>query len=182
MLVPFEKAVFQIVLAASCIEDSVLQAHLLHLKKDISYEGSLHQAFSHINQSIRPYALELRTVVLKKTNADGGSSALVYYHAIANTEDDTLSKEIKAYSEKEIVFFRSLLEKMLEEKYLSMNDIKALKGTDIDVKRFLERLHEHGWLQRDDRNYWEFGIHHSPYSGSFLVVHGFLQVPRCTLS
>ena len=161
MLVPYEKAVFQIVLAASCIEDSVLQDHLINLKKDIPYEGSLHQAFSHINQSIRPYSLELRTVVLKKVNADGASS-LVYYHAIANMEDDTISKEIKAYSEKEIVFFRTLLERMLEEKYLSMDDIKALKVSDIDVKRFLERLHEHGWLQRDDRNYWEFGNHHNP--------------------
>ena len=168
MLAPFEKAVFQIVLAASCIEDSVLQDHILYLKKDIPYEGSLHQIFSHINQSIRSYSFELRTVVLKKVNNEGVST-LVYYHAIANTEDDSISKEIKIYSEKEIVFFRSLLERMLEEKYLSMDDIKALKGTDIDVKRFLERLQEHGWLQRDDRNYWEFGKQLQAYISVFTA-------------
>ena len=93
---------------------------------------------------------------MKKPIAEGGSS-LAYYHAVANTEDDVVAKETQNYSEKEVVFFRSLLERLLEEKYLSIDDVKSLKTADIDIQRFLERLREHGWLQRDDRNYWEFG-------------------------
>lgn len=101
--------------------------------------------------------MEIKTVVLKRVRSDG-PPLLVRMHAMANTDDDAVARELKNFTDSEIKLFRGLIDTLLSEKYLSMDDIKAAAKNGVpELENFLGKLLAQGWLQRDDRNYWELG-------------------------
>ena len=111
--------------------------------------------------------MEIKSVVLRqekeKDEASNGvknNHHLITFHSLTNTEDDSVAKGLKSLDDKEIVFFKALLEKLMEDKYLSFEDIERQVNItkEINVPLFLPKLEQIGWLQRDDRNYWELGI------------------------
>jgi tRNA splicing endonuclease len=87
----------------------------------------------------------------------------VHYHGIVNTEEDDVSKIFGSdLLPDELKFFSDLIQKLLENNYLSTDDIYRFKndkwkGSQTDV--VLEKLRERGWLQRDSRSFWEIGTY-----------------------
>lgn len=155
----FEKAIVQILITATFIEDSLFKSHFNDLKKHMPYNKTISDCFTAINANLRNVSMEVKTVIMKREVEDE-PTRLIHYHAIVNTDADSIAKDIKSYSDKEITFFRALFDKLIEEKYLSVDDIARVEGAgakDFPVDAFLQRLITIGWLQRDDRNYWEFG-------------------------
>ena len=114
--------------------------------------------------TIDSLGMEIKSVVLRKEkDMEGGfvgrNNNLITFHSLANTEDDSVAKGLKTLDEKEVVFFKALLEKLMEDKYMSDEDIERQVNItkEINISFFLPKLEQIGWLQRDDRNYWELG-------------------------
>jgi hypothetical protein len=52
-LLPLEKAIIQIIMSANFIEDSKLKAYFFELKHEMNYNGTLPDAFTKANISLR---------------------------------------------------------------------------------------------------------------------------------
>ena len=176
----FEKAISQILIAYGTIENAKLEALLEQIRKD--FPGStvrvLKESFARINTKLIKLSLEIKSVVRSKcrdcetiTNiraptcescsSPASKSEWVYYHGFVNTEGDAVSKdEGSELLPDEIKFFSELTQKLLENSYMSTDDVYGLKNsnwTPSQTDIVLEKLRSKGWLQRDERSFWEIG-------------------------
>lgn len=174
----FDKKVFQVIHAHGIIEASKL-VELLE-KIDPSFDSSgqaVKDMFKRINGKIRAFSLEIKSVVQFEDGEDDGSAgARSIFHGIVNTEDDHNSKEFGSdFSAQELKFVSAILEKLLEQKFLSSQElidlcpVNVFNGNAQLASNFLAKLQGQCWLQRDPHNNWIIG------SRSFLELRGFLE-------
>lgn len=148
---------------------------------------SLTESFGRINRNIRQLDLEIKTVVRLKCNECGALSnfrtptcescpskelELVRQHGLANTEEDDVSKDHGTeLLPEELKFFTLVVQSLVERHYLSTDDMKDIAKfknlkegeppinpwLEPQTRNVLEKLNVNGWLQKDDRSYWEIG-------------------------
>lgn len=175
-----EKVINQLLIAYGVIEDGKLVELLETIIKDFHNEKlrPLKESFVRINAKLRPLSMEVKSVVKSKCSAcdavtnvrasvcEACASATakhewVYYHGIANTEEDHVSKaEGSELTPEEIKFFSELTLKLLESNYMSTDDVYRMKNekwSHSTTDTALEKLRSKGWLQRDERSFWEIG-------------------------
>ena len=179
-----EKAIVQLIIAHGIVENNILESEIEAIRKDFRNEKArpLRESFIRINVKLRKLSLEIKSIIKSKcvgcesiTNiraaiCEGCSDPLarcewVQYHGIVNNEEDFVSKEVGTeLKPEEIRFFSGLTQKLLERNYVSTDEIYSIRNdkwshSDTDV--VLEKLRAKCWLQRDDRSFWEIGIHSS---------------------
>lgn len=175
-----EKAISQFLIALGVIEDGKLVELLENIIKDFPNEKlrPLKESFVRINSKLRPLSMEIKSVVKSKCSACDAVTNVraticeacasttakhvwVYYHGIVNTEEDHVSKsEGSELTPDEIKFFSELTLKLLESNYMSTDDVyrmKSEKWSHSNTDIVLEKLRSKGWLQRDERSFWEIG-------------------------
>lgn len=175
-----EKAIIQLLIAHGIVENSVLENEIAAIRKDYRNEKvrSLRESFIRMNVKLRKLSMEIKSLVKSKcmgcesiTNVrpaicESCSDPLarnewIHYHSIVNNEEDFVSKEVGTeLKPEEIRFFSHLIQKLLERNYLSTDEIYNMridKWSHSDTDVVLEKLRMKGWLQRDDRSFWEIG-------------------------
>mmetsp|Transcript_7159 Transcript_7159/g.10647 ORF Transcript_7159/g.10647 Transcript_7159/m.10647 type:complete len:206 (+) Transcript_7159:76-693(+) len=164
-LLDIEKAVAQILMSLGMVEDSVLKTYIAELNNDftdkISLDGHdpLKGTFEKINRILYPLGFSVRTLRMPSDNG------VTVFHGAANMDDDYVATTYGSpYSVVELQFFKSVCRALATEKHLSTYTIHNLRAhekgydwTNRDAERFLFRMHEDNWLQRDDRNFWMLG-------------------------
>ena len=180
LLDDIEKAITQLLIAHGTVEDSKLTDIVESLRRDFpsSRVRTLRESFARINLKMKNISMQIKSIGKSKccgcdtitnsrpTMCDSCSDPLaksewVFYHALVNTEEDTASKEVGTeLKADEIQFFSKLTLKLVEENYLSTDDIYRIrmeKWNPSDTDVVLEKLKVKGWLQRDERSFWEIG-------------------------
>jgi RNA polymerase subunit RPABC4/transcription elongation factor Spt4 len=175
-----EKAINQFLIAHGVIEDGKLVELLETIIKDFRNEKlrPLKESFVRINSKLRPLSMEVKSVVKSKCSACDAVTNVrssvceacasttakhewVYYHGIVNTEEDHVSKaEGSELTAEEVKFFSELTLKLLESNYMSTDDVSRMKNekwSHSTTDTALEKLRSKGWLQRDERSFWEIG-------------------------
>jgi hypothetical protein len=155
-----EQAVVNILVMHGYLRDSELQDMIAYIKGDFPGQGNgpLSTMFRSINLQLRKFSMEVKSIHLTNSNNDR-----VTYHGIVNTEEDFVSKEFGApFDAIELKYFAQIANKLLEDKYLSSDDIICLRPMD-KIKReqahaFIAQLEGGGWLRRDDSNYIVLGV------------------------
>lgn len=156
-----EQAVVNILTQRGYVRDSELLENLDFIKPDFNTAGqqlSLPTMFKSINTKLRKFSMEIKSIHLTNSNNDR-----VTYHGIVNTEEDFVSKEYGSpFEPAELKFFTQIVNKLLEEKYLSTDDIADLRPLDKMSRdkcaAFVAKLEAMGWLRRDDSNYLILGV------------------------
>jgi hypothetical protein len=155
-----EQAIVNILVMHGYMRDSDLQETIAYIKSDFPGQGNgtLSTMFRSINIQLRKFSMEVKSIHLTNSNNDR-----VTYHGIVNTEEDFVSKEFGApFDAIELKYFAQIANKLLEDKYLSSDDILGLRPMD-KIKReqahaFVGKLESDGWLRRDESNYLVLGV------------------------
>lgn len=155
-----EQAVVSILSNRGFIRDSELQEQVRFLRPDFrsSVQQPLSTMFQSINGKLRKYSMEVKSIHLANSNNER-----VTYHGLVNTEEDFVSKEFGSpFDAVQLKFFAKIVEKLLEEKYLSTDDIADLRNQDKlrrdEAHTFVRQLESQGWLRRNDTNYLVLGV------------------------
>lgn len=150
-----EKAIMQLLFAKGTIEDTRMKDYAKELHEDLPGNGSdtsLNDMFSNINEELRDYGFEVRTVCQRI----GNSRNVIQYYGIANVEDDAVAKKFGTRLDQfEVKFFSDILSKLIETKKLTTTEVTDLKHTTWNKSQtqdVLEKLQNEGWLDRDDSN------------------------------
>ena len=177
-----EKAICQILIQYGVLEDSKLENLVREINADLKNDGPmkpLKESFVRINANLRPLSFEIKSVVksrCKECNemsntrvpvcsacSQEGTSEWAYFHGMANTEECETTKNFGSdLTPEEIKFFSDLVQKLLDFRKQSTNDIynlfknEKISGSQIDM--LLEKLRSKGWIQRDSHNVWEIGV------------------------
>lgn len=160
------KALLQIIMAAGIIRDAPLRKYYIDICNDlrVSEESEVPFAtiFHTINESLKPFYMELKTVVVRDE-----TNQRVYYHGFTNTQDDFVAqKHAGQLSEKEVTVYRHILDQLIIDIQMSSADInvavRKLVATigafrSDEVSLLLNKLEQQGWLEKNDRNFWEVG-------------------------
>lgn len=161
----YRVAITQLLLANGLIDSETLMNHLKEVAKDfpgpnttLLLQRDLKDSFSSYNANLRKYSLEIRTVVIKTEEGNR------YVHGIANTEDDFLAKDFGSkFDSTELAFFKHLLEFIVQAGYVNMDEIHTKRPPECALwsKSFTQsvvgKLRLDGWLQMNNRSYWELG-------------------------
>ena len=160
----YDKAVVQILLACGTVDSKTFEGLLARIKgdfDDVHVDSPLEDTFKRINNSIRKFSLEVRSVRLK--NDEG---AWVIYYGLVNNEDDFVAKQngmLGTFDEAELRFFSTkLLPKIVSSRYLTTGEVSELVPkngglTKSKVHDLLNRLRSSLWLSSSDRGFWELG-------------------------
>jgi hypothetical protein len=161
-----EKSLFQIFSAHGCLRDTDLEVLITPLKAELGILGNVNvkMIFQNMNKRLRDLSLEIRTVVIRPPSTSNPNSSsnranddVLYYHGLANIEEDFVAKEHgSAFNPEELYFFTSICTMLLSVRTLSTDDIIPLKPDKWHLNTFhctLNRLIEYGWLERNDRSY-----------------------------
>jgi hypothetical protein len=155
-----EQAVTNILTQRGFIRDSELKEQVNYIKPDFraSADRPLPEMFRSINEKLRKFSMEIKSIHLTNSNNER-----VTYHGLVNTEEDFVSKEYgSTFEAGELKFFTKIVEKLLEEKYLSSDDIADLRSHDRmrrdEATAFVAQLESQGWLRRNDSNYLILGV------------------------
>lgn len=152
-----EKAVFQILSAHGCLRAADLEGYVETMQADLAVNQpvALPTLFSSMNRRLRDICMEVKTVVMRSTGRDAED---VYYHGLANIDEDFVAKEhASPFKPEELAFFTDLASKLLQQTTMSTHDVVDLKPdkwTATAVHALLTRFQSHAWLARDDRDYW----------------------------
>jgi Nse1 non-SMC component of SMC5-6 complex len=166
-LTGYEQAVLQILISKGYVEDAALDTMMEALKPDFqsdpSVAGRKEAIFGRINAEIGKYALEIKTMVQTVDATELSPEQRVFYHVFTNVEEDFISKDFGVQLDvPQIKFFQDLVNHLVETKYASSQDIKALVFTPstwntVVLQHTLQKFSDMGYLRRDDRNFWELG-------------------------
>ena len=160
----YDKAVVQILLACGTVDSKTFEGLLARIKGDFDdahVDSPLEDTFKRINNSIRKFSLEVRSVRLK--NDEG---VWVIYYGLVNNEDDFVAKQngmLGTFDEAELRFFSTkLLPKIVSSRYLTTGEVSELVSkngglTKSKVHDLLNRLRSSLWLSSSDRGFWELG-------------------------
>lgn len=172
-----EHAISQLLIAHGYMEHSFLEECIEGIRDEFApTDALLEDMFASINDNLRPLSMEVKTVSLSSDN----SGERVKYHGIVNTEEDTVSKlHGSQFSAEELAAFVAIVNKLLERKYLSSDDILSAVAKNINKQKLaviLNKLRSKGWLDNDDTNYWILGVRTylelKPYLESVLMNLG----------
>ena len=158
-------AITQLLMANGLLDSETLINHLKEIAKDfpsantnLLLQRDLKDSFSSYNTNLRKYSLEIRTVVVKTEEGNR------YVHGIANTEDDFLAKDFGSkFDTIELTFFKNLLEFIVQAGYVNMDEIHTKRPPDCGMwsksytQSVVAKLRSDGWLQLNNRSYWELG-------------------------
>ena len=169
-----EKALIQVLLARHLVEEEELLSIVERLKVDFPLNEAFdfETVFKRMNANLKRSGMEVRTVLKKQeTNKDADDAQVqsqqqiewVKYHGVANVEDDFVAKEFgSTFDEQEIKLFADIIPILLRDKVMSYADVENANHSKIaksHVAAVLKKLHEEGWLGREQlRGYWELGI------------------------
>jgi len=162
----YEKAICQLLLGCGTVESKAFDMMLERIKGDFVGQPGvtipLETLFSKINESLRKFSMEIRSVRSKTEEGDW-----IAHYGLVNTEEDFVSKDhgMKGiHEENELRFFSSkLLPKIVASKYLTTGEVNELltKGpgslSKSKVHDLLIRLRSEMWLSSSDRGFWELG-------------------------
>jgi len=137
---------FQYFMTKGVEEDTKLKS----LYKDIGVgvvvpvnDATFENVIETINVAIRPMAFEIRQL---RYELDG-----VLYWGLVNTINDDISKVASGFSESEVLYFKAMIQHMLEhEGVITTNEAlsKRTKNESVDdAMRFVTRLLEQKWFQ-----------------------------------
>lgn len=165
------RAVLQLLIGHGYIKDSELVSSILLLEKEFSidkHNRTIADIFHSINESVRHLSLEVKSVYITKANNER-----VMYHGLVNIEEDLVTQEFGSHFDaSELNYFSHIVTRMLEDRYLSSNDIshfKPARWNDSRVLPFLNKLENEGWLQRNDSNYLILGVR------SYLELRAYME-------
>lgn len=153
-----ELAISQLLIAHGYMEHSFLEECIEGLRDEFApTDASLEDLFEKINDNLKPLSMEVKTVYIQSSSG----SERTRYHGIVNTEEDQVSKlHGSQFTAEELVAFVAIVNKLLERKYLSTDDIMSAvsKITKSKLTLILNKLRSKGWLDNDDSNYWILGV------------------------
>jgi hypothetical protein len=162
----YEQAIIQIMLNAKVVESTKMEKYLEQIKRDFmsdsdDYPHTLHDSFKRINNNLKKFSFEIKTLLVVEQKGDDGANVRVHYHVLANTEADKVAIECGAsLTESEVVVFKNILDMLLEKNYENTEALvtcKADKWTDHQMESYLSRLQRDGWLSSDSRGFWVIG-------------------------
>lgn len=161
-LLEIEKVISQLLIAHGTVENNKLEKLLEVIIKDFKGEKlqPLRNHFARINGNLRLLSMEIKSVRMQNTDSSS-STKWLYHHGIVNTEEDAVSKDVGSeMSPDDIKFFSELIIKLLELNYMSTDDVYRIRHGQWTVSYtdgVLLKLITKGWLQRDERSFWEIG-------------------------
>ena len=161
------QALLQVVMMAGIIKDTDLRKYYMDICIDLGVgdEGNapFSDVFNDINLSLKPFYFEIKTVVVREYE----TNQRVYYHGFTNTQDDAVAKNYGGkLTDKEVTMYRHILDQLVVDHQLSTADValtvrelSAGIGTvrNDELQKTLQSLLQQGWLERNDRNFWEVG-------------------------
>lgn len=156
-----EQAVINLLTTYGFLKDSELIEKINFVKDECNAKNEnivLSTLFRSINTNLRRFSFEIKSIHLTNSNGER-----VTYHGLVNTEEDFVAKEFGApFDATELKFFAQMVSKLMEEKFLSTQDILALRKNDKikndQAEAFISRLEALGWLRRDHNNYIVLGV------------------------
>lgn len=161
-LLEIEKVISQLLIAHGTVENSKLEKLLELIIKDFKKEKlrPLRDHFARINGNLRLLSMEIKSVRIPNTDSSS-STKWLHHHGIVNTEEDDVSKDVGSeMSPEDLKFFSDIIVKLLEVSNLSTDEVYGMKGDKWTLSytdSLLSKLILKGWLQRDERSFWEIG-------------------------
>ena len=139
------QAFLQVIISAGYIKDEDAKSQYNTLCANLSEDANapLTTVFKEINNSIKLYGFEIKTVIIR-----GDNNTRIQYHSFTNTSADFVAEKYGCkLNDKEINFFRDVLTALVEDSYLSSADIsKYCKGwKNEQLLQTLNNLKLQGW-------------------------------------
>eukprot|EP01108_Squamamoeba_japonica_P002292 TRINITY_DN2079_c0_g1_i2.p1 TRINITY_DN2079_c0_g1~~TRINITY_DN2079_c0_g1_i2.p1 ORF type:complete len:265 (-),score=85.69 TRINITY_DN2079_c0_g1_i2:33-827(-) len=176
------KAVIQFMLARRFLPHAELVAWYAKLLATLglpeTQETALGPVLVQINSAIDNCGLRIESVI-----ADESSDK---YTGLINTNADQVARFATGYREKQLVYFRTIIEKCVQSSSISgidaLNVAEEIPGgfTKKEAGETLTQLVDDHWLHRSDDGEISFGVRSSLELGAYIEER-FEEVPMCTV-